>query len=272
MCAPAAAVGVAQAGVGIMGAVGQNNAQQSQYAASKQQAEMQRQQMIANRKHQDATDEDKWVGEQAGWDAKKSHYSEQLYEGRDAAGRAFGAASAQEQKLFRDFSSSTAASTLKMHMAKNAGLGQRGKTAGRLGAMAKARQGEEQAMLLDNLMYGQDNIKAQKHQVIDEWAQSNRQNWKAVSIAPRAGMRSSAGTFLPGDPVKPSNTGLITGIGQSVLGGISAGQSLMPPGQGLFGGGGTPAPAAGPGLFAPATPSYMSQLGIGTNLYGNLGG
>lgn len=124
-------------------------------------------------------------------------------------------------------------------------------------------------MLLDNLMYGQDNIKAQKHQVVDEWAQSNRQNWKAVSIAPRPSMRTSAATLLPGDPVKPSNTGLMTGIASSVLSGISAGQGLMPPG-----GGGAPAPGpgAGPGLFAPNTPSYMSQLGIGANLYGNTGG
>ncbi len=159
-----------------------------------------------------------------------------------------------------------------MHMAKNAGLGQRGKTAGRLGAMAKARQGEEQAMLLDNLMYGQDNIKAQKHQVVDEWAQSNRQNWKAVSIAPRPSMRTSAATLLPGDPVKPSNTGLMTGIASSVLSGISATNGLMPPGQGLFGGGGGAAPGPGAGLFAPTTPSYMSQLGIGANLYGNTGG
>ena len=268
MCAPAA-VGIAQAGVGIMGAMGQNSAQNAQYAASKQQAEMQRRQMIINRKHQDATDVDKWIGEQAVWDAKKSHYSEQLYEGRDAAGRAFGAASAQEQKLFRDFSSSTAASTLKMHMAKSAGLGQRGKTAGRLNAMAKARQGEEQSMLLDNLMYGQDNIKAQKHQVVDEWADSNRQNWKAVSIAPRPTMRSSSATMLPGDPVKPSNTGMMVGIGESILGGIGAFNKLSPPGQGLFGGGGA---APTPGPFAPTTPSYMSQLGIGANLYGNTGG
>ena len=269
MCAPAAAIGVAQAGVGIMGAVGENNAQQAQYAASKKQAEAQRNQMIINRNHQDATDVHKWMGEQEVWEAKKSHYSEQLYEGRDAAGRAFGAASAQEQKLFRDFSSSTAASTLKMHMAKNAGLGQRGKTAGRLGAMAQARHGEEQAMLLDNLMYGQDNIKAQKHQVVDEWADGNRQNWKAVSIAPRASMRTSAATLLPGDPAKPSNTGLMTGIASSVLSGISAGAGLMPPGAG-----GTPAPTPGPGagLFAPTTPSYLSQLGIGANLYGNTGG
>ena len=122
-------------------------------------------------------------------------------------------------------------------------------------------------MLLDNLMYGQDNIKAQKHQVIDEWAQSNRQNWKAVSIQPRPGMRSSAATFLPGDPVKPSNTGMMVGIGESILGGLSAFNKLSPPGQGLFGGGG-----AAPTPFAPTTPSYMSQLGIGANLYGNTGG
>ena len=44
--------------------------------------------------------------------------------------------------------------------------------------------------------------------------------------------------MLPADPPAPSSAGLITGIGNSLLGGVSAFNKLSPPGQGLFGGGG----------------------------------
>jgi hypothetical protein len=54
---------------------------------------------------------------------------------------------------------------------------------------------------------------------------------------------------------------MMVGIGESILGGIGAFNKLSPPGQGLFGGGGT---SPGPGLFAPTQSYAMSQLGINT--------
>lgn len=248
MCAPAA-IGIAQAGVGIAGAVGQQGAANAQYQAQKQQAEMQRRQMIVNRNHRDAQDVDRWEGELEIWRAKKSHYNEQLYESRDAAGRAFGAASMQEEKLYRDFVASSSNTLLQQLAAKTGAIGARGRTAQRMRAMPAAQAGRALATAKDNLKYGMENIDYQKNEVVEQWQNDNRQNWKQVSIAPRPTMRSSGATFLPGDPPKPSNVGMITGIASSLLGGMKAFNSLSPPGQGLFGGGG-------------ATPN-IGALGIG---------
>lgn len=251
MCAPAA-IGLAQAGVGIMGAMGQSQAQQAQYAATKQQMEMQRRQAIANRNHSDAQDIDRWLGEQQVWQAKKSNYKEQNYNARDAASDAYGVASMQEEKLFRDFVAQSSNITLQQLAAKTGGLGQRGGTADRMASMNERTAGEALATLQDNHKYGMENIDYQKDQIGKQWAANNRQNWKQVSIAPSPTMRSSGSTFLPGDPAKPGNMGLMAGIGQSILGGISTYNSLKPPGEGLFGGGG-----------GAATPNF-SQLQIPT--------
>lgn len=237
MCAPVA-LGLAQAGVGAMGAIGQGQAAQAQYQAQKQAIEMQRRQMIADRNHRDAQDVDRWSGELEVWQAKKSNFREQQYENRDAAGRAYAAASMQEEKLYRDFIRESANVSLQEMSTRSAGLGSRGNTANRLDAIASARAGDALSEGMDNILYGKDNIKEQKYNVMEEWANNARQQWKQVSIAPRPTMRSSGPTFLPGDPVKPSNTGVITGIAQAALSGLGTFNKLSPPGQGLFGMGG----------------------------------
>lgn len=237
MCAPVA-LGLAQAGVGAMGAIGQGQAAQAQYQAQKQAVEMQRRQMIADRNFRDAQDVDRWSGELEVWQARKSNYREQQYENRDAAGRAFAAASMQEDKLYRDFIRESANISLQEMSQRSAGLGSRGNTANRLDAIASARAGDALSEGMDNVLYGKDNIKEQKYNVVEEWANNARQQWKQVSIKPRPTMRSSGPTFLPGDPVKPSNTGVLTGIAQAALSGIGTFNQLSPPGQGLFGMGG----------------------------------
>lgn len=271
MCAPAA-IGIAQAGVGIAGAFGQHSAQQAQYKNAKQQAEMARRQTIVNAKHRDAQDVDQWNGVLEQWAAKKSQYQEQLYSNRDAAGRAFANASMQEEKMFRDFVANSANVRLQEMQAKSGGLGQRGKTADRLNSMASARAGEAIATARDNLLYGMDNIKYMKGQVVDEWDAANREGWRQVSIAPRPSMRSRGATILPSDPPAPSNAGLITGIGSSLLGGMKAYNGLMPPGQGLFGGGGNTQslqigsqPAGFPAFSMPSW-----GVGLSPNIIGNM--
>ena len=227
MCAPV--LGVLSAASGVMGAFGQHSSQQAQYAASKQAVEMQRRQNIINAKHKDAQDWDRWLGELEIQDAKESQYSEQLYSNRDAAGNAYANASMQEEKLFRDFVSNSANIQLQQLAGKTPGLGQRGGTARRLNSMSKARAGEALATARDNVMYGMDNINYQKNQVSEQWAQRNRENWRAVSIAPRPTMRSRGAVMQPADPPKPSSMGLITGIGEALMGGFQTFQKLKPP-------------------------------------------
>lgn len=227
-------------GVGLAGAFGQNQAQQAQHAAAKQHAKMQRRQIIADRNHRDAQDVDQWLGQQRVWQAKKSNYQEQTYSARDGAAKAFGAASMAEEKLFRDFVLQSNNISLQQLAAKSGGLGQRGGTADRMNSMPSRQAGEALAALRDNHKYSMETINYQKNQVVDDWAATNRNNWKEVSIAPQPGMRSSGSTFLPGDPAKPSNVGLITGIGEALMGGMQTFNKLSPPGQGLFGGGGSP--------------------------------
>ena len=227
MCAPV--LGVLSAASGAMGAFGQHSSQQAQYAASKQAVEMQRRQNIINAKHKDAQDWDRYLGERQIQAAKESQYSEQLYSNRDAAGSAYANASMQEEKLFRDFVSNSANIQLQQLAGKTPGLGQRGGTARRLNSMSKARAGEALATGRDNVMYGMDNIDYQKNQVSEQWAQRNRENWRAVSIAPNPTMRSRGAVMQPADPPKPSSMGLVAGLGEALIGGFKTFQGLKAP-------------------------------------------
>ena len=219
MCAPAA-IGIAQDGVGVMGAMGQHSQAQAQHKYQMQVAEMQRRQQITNHNHRVAQHYEKWEDTKEIWRAQQSNYQEQLYENRDAAGKAYGVASMQEEKAFRDFVSNSASVRLQQMAAKTGALGQRGRTAQRMMMAPGQKAGLAMATAKDNLLYSLDNINYQRNQVGEEWQDKNRADWKKVSIAPKPTLGPPA-TFLQGDPPAPGNAGLITGIGEAVVGGLS---------------------------------------------------
>lgn len=255
MCAPAA-LGVAQAGVGIMGAIGGQQSASASAAAQNAQISAQNTQNKINYKYRNAQQTNEWTNTQEQWRAKKSQYSEQLYENRDSIGKAYGAASMANEKLYRDFVGQSQSIRMQQ-LAASTGTGEtRGRTANRLSKLPEAQAGMQMAAARDNVKYQQDNINFSMHEARDQYAKQNRENWRAVSIAPKPGMRAPALQQQAG-VAGPGSMGLMSGIGGALLSGYSAYKGLSAP---------TGTPWAGPGgAAAPANIGAM-QIGQATTM------
>lgn len=241
MCAPAA-LGVAQAGVGIMGAIGGQQSAAASAAAQNAQISAQNKQNKINYKYRNAQQTNEWTNTEEMWRAKKSQYSEQMYENRDSIGKAYGAASMANEKLYRDFLGQSQSVRIQQ-LAASTGTGEtRGRTANRLSKLPEAQAGMQMAAAYDNLKYAQDNINFSMHEARDQYAKQNRENWRAVSIAPKPGMRAPALQQQAG-VAGPSGLGMMAGIGSAILGGVEAFKPLTPPSGNPWGG---PAPTSVP--------------------------
>ena len=259
MCAPAA-LGVAQAGVGIMGAIGGQNSAQAQADAQNAQITAQNKQNKINYKFRNAQQTDEWVNTNEEWLAKKSQYSEQLHNNRDSIGKAYGAASMANEKLFRDFVGQSTSIRMQ-ELAASTGTGEtRGRTAEFMSKLPSRAAGMQLAMARDNVKYQQDNIKYAVHEARDQYAMKNRENWRAVSIAPKPGMRAPALQQQAG-VAGPSGLGAMADIGGAILGGFNTYNSLKAP---------SITPWAGPGGGGGSlTGNSIGSFG-GANALGNL--
>ena len=259
MCAPAA-LGVAQAGVGIMGAAGSAQSASASAAAQNAQISAQNTQNKINYKYRNAQQTNEWTNTQEQWRAKKSQYSEQLYENRDSIGKAYGAASMANEKLYRDFLGQSQSIRMQQ-LAASTGTGEtRGKTANRLSKLPGAQAGMQMAAARDNVKYAQDNINFSMHEARDQYAKQNRENWRAVSIAPKPGMRAPALQQQAG-VAGPSGLGAMADIGGAILGGFNTYNSLKAP---------SITPWAGPGGGGGSlTGNSIGSFG-GANALGNL--
>ena len=236
MCAPAA-LGVAQAGVGIMGAIGGQSSAARSAAAQNAQIAAQNKQNKINYKFRNAQQTDEWANTNEEWLAKKSQYSEQKHNNRDAIGKAYGAASMANEKLFRDFVGQSTSIRMQ-ELAASTGTGEtRGRTAEFMSKLPSRAAGMQLAMARDNVKYQQDNIKHSVHEAHDQYAMKNRENWRAVSIAPKPGMRPPA-LMQQAGVAGPGSMGMMAGIGGALLSGFQTMNSLKPPGGTPWGGGG----------------------------------
>ena len=259
MCAPAA-LGVAQAGVGIMGAIGGQSQAQAQADAQNAQITAQNKQNEINYKYRNAQQTNNWANTQEEWLAKKSQYSEQMYENRDSIGKAYGAASMANDKLYRDFIGGSTSARMQA-LAASTGTGEtRGRTADRLAKLPAAQAGVQVAQMRDNVRLSQENIKYSMHEARDQYAKQNRENWRAVSIAPKPGMRAPALQQQAG-VAGPGSMGMLAGIGGALLSGYKTYQGQLPPTGNPWGG-----PGGGGGSI---TGNSLSTFG-GANALGNL--
>ena len=249
MCAPAA-LGVAQAGVGIMGAIGGQQSAASSAAAQNAQIAATNKQNKINYKYRNAQQTNEWANTQEMWRAKKSQYSEQMYENRDSIGKAYGAASMANDKLYRDFIGGSTSARMQA-LAASTGTGEtRGRTADRLAKLPAAQAGVQVAQMRDNMRLSQEGIKYSMHEARDQYAKQNRENWRAVSIAPKPGMRAPA-LMQQGGVAGPSGLGAMADIGGAILGGFKTFNSLKAPTGNPWGGpGGGVTPSANLGALS----------------------
>ena len=258
MCAPAA-LGVAQAGVGIMGAIGGQQSAASSAAAQNAQIAATNKQNKINYKYRNAQQSNEWLNTQEQWLAKKSQYSEQMYENRDSIGKAYGAASMANDKLYRDFIGGSTSARMQA-LAASTGTGEtRGRTADRISKLPAAQAGVQVAQMRDNMKLSQESIKFSMHEARDQYAKQNRENWRAVSIAPKPGMRAPALQQQAG-VAGPGSMGMMAGIGSALLSGYKTYQGQLPP---------TGNPWGGPGGGGSITGNSLSTFG-GANALGNL--
>ena len=262
MCAPAA-LGVAQAGVGIMGAIGGHSSAQRQAAAQNAQISAQNKQNKINYRYRNAQQTNEWANTMEEWQAKKSQYSEQKHNNRDAIGKAYGAASMANEKLYRDFLGQSASIRMQ-ELAASTGTGEtRGRTANMMSKLPSRQAGMALAQARDNMKYQQDNIKFSVHEAHDQYAKQNRENWRAVSIAPKPGMRAPALQQQAG-VAGPSGLGLMSGIGGALLGGFQQMNALRPPTGTPWGGfGGGTGSLTGNSISSFGGANALSNLSIG---------
>ena len=163
------------------------------------------------------------------------------------------------EKLYRDFVGQSQSIRMQQ-LAASTGTGEtRGKTANRLSKLPGAQAGMQMAAARDNVKYAQDNINFSMHEARDQYAKQNRENWRAVSIAPKPGMRAPALQQQAG-VAGPGSMGMMAGIGSALLSGYKTYQGQLPP---------TGNPWGGPGGGGSITGNSLSTFG-GANALGNL--
>ena len=233
--------------------MGQFGAQQRAAAAQNAQIDAQNKQNKINYDYKVATNINEWNATQEQWQAKKSEYGEGLYQNRTAAGKAYGAASAQEEKLFRDFVANSQNIRLQQ-LGASTGTGEtRGRTAERIAKLPAMQAGIALANERDNIRYAMDAIDDQRYDVRKDWENQNRQAWRQVSIQPKPGLQPPPPLMQRGVP-GPSGMGLASGLLGAGLSGFKAFQAQQPP-QGVpF----TP-PTATPNIASLSTPMASSM-------------
>lgn len=217
-------LGIASAGMGILGGIGSHNAQVDQVnAENKKRVSIYKQQIDEwNRKNKEA------VGR---YQAKKSVYSEQLRNNAEGANLAN---ASQQRKLNQLY----AGSRLKE---QSAGIQQAqaigalnarqvsGKSANRLRGSTLAAFGRNQAIRQRNLMNANQETSLAMQDVARKRNVADRAAYGNVMFAPTFGKSPLAPTMAQG----PSSMNLYAGIGNSLLGGVSTASSLTAPGQGI---------------------------------------
>lgn len=222
MCDPVIApiaIGVASAGMGAMQSIAGYQQQQAQYQYEQQAAQYQYQVEQAN-----ATA--RYNQEMAAYEASQQAYQAQLDANAAAANRAY----QYEQLQLRGEYDKARQQAQQLMIAKIKQQGQilssgrTGKSIALLASDAEREYGRDLAALGTNLGYA-----------ADAYTLNNEQNYLDAKTA---NARAAAGRMI--QPVKgivaapmvgpaPSAAGMVLGIGQSILGGISTGMSLSAP-------------------------------------------
>lgn len=219
MCAPAA-LGAAQAGVGIIGAFGQQSAQQAQADAANANAQSAYRQRLAIN---NATNANRL----ANYSQQKSQFSEQVYENNMAAQRAYG----DQQRKLNEVMNQAAFTDqgMMIQLMQKQGMtsttGRTGRSYDRTESDLLSQFGRNQSVMAANLLNARQNQVINNESTRDRLRSQNNKAFGRVSIAPQLGIAPPKPINTPG----PSGLGLISGIGQAGLSGYSTYRELKAP-------------------------------------------
>lgn len=254
MCDPVSiGVGVVTAGLGSLQSIAGYQQQQAQYAYEQQAAQYQYQVEEAN-----ATA--RYNQEMAAYHASQAAYNAQLEANNAAANRAY---QYEQLQLKGEYDKARqAAAQLMVDKLKAQGAvlatGRTGKSIALLASDAEREYGRDLAALGTNLGYVRDAYSLQTEQTFLEAKSANAQAAANRMIQPIKGFVAQ-----PYSGPAPSAAGMVLGIGQSVLSGVTTGISLAAPSGGTAGGFGIDST----GLQGPSNP-----LGGGKLTPGGAGG
>ena len=250
MCEP---ISIATGAMGGLGAVGQH---QSASAAASAQNEA----AINNYEHQLQVRENQHMQKLSAWANDRSVFSGKVQENFTAADKSYAAAQTvlnQEfdkavvenqgafQKLIKaqgQINTSTAA----------------GQSKDRMGVMAMAALGRNQAIKSQSLTRAKEGFEAKAEGIRDQQSSANAQAYQKVALRPVEGVAPPRPVMQAG----PSGLSLAAGIGSAVVGGFQAHNAAqaLPNGQQLPGG--TP--------YTPPSPATVSQYMDPINTYQSL--
>ena len=222
MCAPIA-LGVAAAGVGAMGAIGQHQSASAQAAAQNKAA-------VGNYKYQLKVRERNWDRERYRYNRQLVQYDEQVAENSLAAQRAYAGEQLNLNNVYKKAAVKQQSNliTLMQNQGSSAVSGQAGKSAQRLDSALVGEFGRSQAIAAESLMGAQMNYDDRVGSLRREQIGANNKAYEKVALNPQAGVAPPPPVMTPG----PSGLSLAAGLGQAALSGVSTANSLKP--GGLF--------------------------------------
>ena len=227
MCAPAA-IGVASAATGVLGAVGQYGEQQSAY--NQQVAGIQASNQYATQQyhHQIQIKRQQWNRQVQAYNFQKQTYESQRQWNRLAANRAYESINRKLNDTFKQaaFQDEAGFAQLMQAQGRLSASGQTGRTADALQNDVLAAFGRNQAQQSQQLT---DATYAAGYEMTDSWYDNYNRDinaWSQVAVAPSYGM-DPLPPQMRATPAAPSSVGLFTGIGSSLLGGYQSYQGAL---------------------------------------------
>ena len=244
MCSPIAAIG---AGFSALGAVGQH---QSASAAASAQNEA----SIRNYEHQLLVRENKHMQKLSAWANDRSVFSGKVQENFTAADKSYAAA---QTVLNQEFDKAVVenqgafAKLMKSQGMINTQVTAGGKSKERMGVMAMAALGRNQAIKSQSLTRATEAFETKGENIRDKQISANNQAYQKVALRPVEGVAPPQPVMQEG----PSGLSLMAGIGNAVVGGFSNAQAAnsLPNGQQLPTGGGFVPPG-------PVSNAYQLQI------------
>ena len=193
MCAPGAAsagIGIAQAGIGYLGAQGRTANNNRAIRASNRAR-------IDNYNYQIQQQDREWANTLKIWNQRLEQYDKQLERNMDAAygyGGAYMGLQVQTNEKFREAAFQAQDSFVKLNQVLGTAqaTGQTGKTAERFDVASLGAFGREQALRASNLTSAIDKQKLDQTNVRRQLEDANNRAYQSVAVAPVPGMRPLA--------------------------------------------------------------------------------